>query len=119
MTYSNEWKVKIYEDPSMDDFKVYILSTSPGDIQTYVSNAKTHEWKVRKDGEGMEPAMTLTRGMMQALFTALQGQGMKPIEQSYVEGKLEATEEHLKDMRRLAFGKEEMIITNTDNIDEF
>lgn len=103
MNDSNEWKARIYEEPMNGNFKIYIISDSPGNIRGYVSNAHTGEISYLKEGEDMiSHSMVLTQGMMQALFTALQGQGMKPVEQSYVEGKLEATEKHLEDMRTLS-----------------
>lgn len=46
-------------------------------------------------------SLFLTEEMAQGLFEALQEYGLKPKGQSFVEGKLEATEAHLKDVRTL------------------
>lgn len=49
------------------------------------------------------PTFLIPTSALQALFEALQRNGMKPTDQSFVEGKLKATEDHLKDMRELVF----------------
>lgn len=105
MIDSNEWRVRIYEDPNYETFSFFMASTSPGDVRMYVSDVSGGKvtQEIKKEGDAIKPCMTLTKGMMQALFTALQGQGMKPVEQSFVEGKFEATKEHLEDMRKLVF----------------
>lgn len=107
MTNSHEWKVKIYENPEKQNFDFYIMSNTPGDIRAYVSDAKNGTIEYLQEGETMSkgPSFTLTKSMMEALFTSLQGQGMKPVEQSFIEGKLQATETHLSDMRTLVFNK--------------
>lgn len=109
MRDSNEWIAKIYEDGPTGLFKVYILTQGPGNINHYVSDIKEGKLQSIPEGAAIEHSMTITRGMMQALFTAIQGQGVKPIEQSFVEGKLSATEKHLEDMRSLVFEKPEII----------
>lgn len=101
-----QWRAKIYEDPATEIRKIYIMASTPQEMNGYVSNAHTGEIKYIPEGEAMEsPSMQLTEGMMQALFEALQESGMKPKDQSYIEGKLEATQEHLKDMREIVFEK--------------
>lgn len=105
-----EWKVKIYENPQKMDFDFYIISNTPGDVRAYVSDAKNGIMKYLKEGDAMEgPSFTLKESMMKALFYALQEKGMKPKEQSYVEWKLEAVENHLRDMRDLVFGDRHII----------
>jgi len=97
----NEWKVRIYEDGATGKYNFFIISNGTGNIRSYVTDAKLGNIGLIQEGESLSPTFTLSKGMMQALFTALQGQGMKPIEQSFVEGKLEATKDHLEDMRTL------------------
>jgi len=110
MTDSNEWGVKIAEDVPSGNFKIFIYSKGPGNTRAYVSNIKLGELKIISTGEMIEECMTVTESMMKSLFQAFQERGMKPIEQSYVEGKLEAVQEHLKDMRSLVFEDKEIII---------
>ncbi len=101
MIDSNEWKVRIYEEPETGYFKLYIISNSPGNNKGYISDIQKGTITYVKEGEAIKQAAILTRGMMEALFKAIQGQGIKPVEQSYVEGKFQATEKHLEDMRTL------------------
>ena len=44
-------------------------------------------------------------GTLSLMAQALDKRDIKPPKQSYVEGKLEATENHLKDMRKIVFNK--------------
>ena len=46
---------------------------------------------------------TLDDDQLRALQTAITSHGVKPPEASFVQGKLEATTEHLADMRKLVF----------------
>ena len=58
--------------------------------------------KILKEGERWDvpPTLELEPEQLQAFADALNEQGYKP-QQGFVEGKLEATESHLKDMRTL------------------
>lgn len=47
-----------------------------------------------------EPFMHLEQDMLQSLADALNDNGIKP-QQGFIEGKLQATENHLQDMRTL------------------
>lgn len=51
-----------------------------------------------------EPTLELFPETLQALANALAEVGIKP-QEGYLEGKLEATEKHLEDMRTLVFKK--------------
>lgn len=52
-------------------------------------------------GAAFTATMYITDEMLKALFDELQGKGMKPKEQSFVEGKLLAQTEHLRDLQDL------------------
>ena len=51
----------------------------------------------------MKPTLELMPDMAQAILVALSESGVKLPEASFTEGKLEATEKHLEDMRNLVF----------------
>lgn len=104
MNDSNEWKVRIYEDGPTGKYKFFIFSKhNNGNLINYITDAKLGNVGLYQEGDAIEPTFTLSKGVMEALFIALQGQGMKPVEQSFVEGKFESTKEHLEDMRKLVF----------------
>lgn len=107
MIQGEKWEVNIRENFVQYDNDVFIYR--------FVGEGKVNVLQVKKGGvlEVVEcdrfgsnppaPTLRLTREMQQALFDALQRNGMKPTDQSFVEGKLAATQEHLKDMRELVF----------------
>lgn len=55
-----------------------------------------------EDGVVKEPSFKLNREQLQAFANALNEMGMNP-QKEYTDGKLEATEKHLEDMRQLVF----------------
>lgn len=59
--------------------------------------------KVINDGELYEPTLNLFPEMLPTLMKALAEHGVRVSEQSFIEGNLEATKEHLSDMRKLVF----------------
>ena len=64
-------------------------------------------WQTQKTGEQLvfDETMLWDYSDLQELVTELKKQGIKPKDASYTEGKLEATKEHLQDMRSLVFKK--------------
>lgn len=50
-----------------------------------------------------EPFLRLPPGILDAIVDAALKEGIKPKESSFTEGKLEATEKHLKDLQKLVF----------------
>lgn len=103
-----EWKAKIVEDLSMiDSAKLYIYRERDGGVE--IAPASGGITVFCPTGSLLpEPTMQLYSGMQEALLAALLGNGVKPKEQSRVEGVLEATKAHLEDMRRLVFSKPEV-----------
>jgi len=65
------------------------------------------EWKELSQYDSCQPTLKIpgmiSRELYKALQLALEQQGIKPDSTSKMEGILEATKEHLKDMRRLVF----------------
>lgn len=57
-----------------------------------------------------KPTLRLDDDMFMALVDAIHNNGYKPREGKYTEGKLEATEKHLDDMRKIVF--EDMKLKN-------
>lgn len=93
-----EWKVNIVEDPIMLERSVYIYRKLDGKISQYFGDGT-----IKTFGEGSavaEPSMILSQQMLQGFADALDKQGISPKKQ-YLEGKLEATEGHMKDLRTL------------------
>lgn len=110
---NGELEVIIQDNPIGFDAEVYIIRRVENGTQVF---------KVNEDGElegdgvvppggakSVLPTVRLPKPLLQSFFDALQKQGMKPTSQSFVEGKLVATEEHLKDMRALVFEPKEVI----------
>ncbi len=113
MKNQGEWIVKIYENPHSGKFEFYIFGNRAyGDVINQAVDLKTEEFQILKEGVERVPTMKMTQSMMQSLFEALHDYGLKPVEQSFLEGKLGATEKHLEDMRKIVF--EPAIINITD-----
>lgn len=62
-----------------------------------------------KYGAYVEPTFRIPENVLPVLMEALSKNGVKLPEKAFIEGKLEATERHLEDMRTLVF-QEEIII---------
>jgi hypothetical protein len=97
------WKAKIVEDFSqLDGAKLYIYRERENGME--VAPALGGITVFVPEGQVVEaPTMLLHRGMAEAILEALLNSGVKPQEQSRVEGVLQATTAHLEDMRRLVF----------------
>ncbi len=94
------WQIKIIDKGYKYTRDVYIYRRS---------NHKTEVWygdkvTVYEEGASMSdmPSFSMTPEMLQDLSDALNNIGIKP-QKGFMEGKLEATERHLSDMRELVF----------------
>ena len=56
------------------------------------------------DGMYIEPTLSLTQDELQGLFDELSRAGFKPSRQENAAAALKATQDHLGDMRQIAFG---------------
>lgn len=92
-----EWKVKIIDNPSLLGKEVFIYQLH-GEQVTYVGK-DFHEHTVTR-GASIEHGLILNEDQLRAFAQALGELGVHP-QKEYIEGKLEATESHLKDMRKL------------------
>jgi hypothetical protein len=98
-----EWQVEIRKRPAqfLSDIFIYrrvygakiaVWRNIEGDI------AQETEFDI---GALVPPSFTVPDDFLPLLLDALLAKNIKPTEQSFVEGKLEATNEHLKDLRTL------------------
>lgn len=90
----NEWRISIINPGYKFTREIYIFRDLP--------NGKTEVLGtgVIEAGEKPAPSLELTPEQLQAFSDALNKNGFKP-QEGFTEGKLEATERHLADMRKL------------------
>ena len=94
-----EWKVKLNSSPIKMGTEVFIYQEF-GDQITYLGkDFKCHTFN-RMEAVGIEDVLVLNDDQLKALAIALGEKGFDP-KKEYTEGKLEATVDHLKDMRSL------------------
>lgn len=92
-----DWQVKISENPGFVGINVFIfrnrfdnkVDVIQGDVINTVS-----------EGEGIKPTLILNHSQLQAFAEALNKIGINPTRE-YTEGKLEATQNHLADLRTM------------------
>lgn len=99
----SEWKAIVEFDPGMITNSVYLFRDREYRSREYMaSNFEIHTVKEgeRLDREKIRFAM-LDDDQLQALLQAFDKFGVKRPDAGFVEGKLEATEAHLSDMRKL------------------
>lgn len=95
----NEWQVEIRDHPGTFTKDVWIFSRVPQGVQVLQRDMQTV--KTINIGEAPSPTIEfLPAEIFQALVDAIHGK-YKPAEGKFTEGKLEATERHLADMRQL------------------
>lgn len=96
---SQGWKIQIRERPGSFIKEVFVFR-SHGSNETEVLLPDLQGSKIFGSTEEIPtPTMILYPFMYQLLVDALHG--AKPSEGKFTEGKLEATEKHLEDMRKL------------------
>ena len=91
------WKAKIYDNPAMMGKEVFIYRED-GEKITFVSKDFTEVTVTR--GGVIDRGLILNEEQLRALAQALGEVGLHP-EKEYIEGKFEATVEHLSDLRKL------------------
>lgn len=94
-----EWKTKIIEKWGTLLYDVIVYQELGNHKVEYVKPDGTYEVMDTRSAVS-EVTMSLTKGHLQALANALDKMGVSPAKE-YTEGKLEATESHLADMRKL------------------
>ena len=94
-----DWKIKIVNPGYKLTYDVYIFrNTNDGHIIVF----RGDELTTVKEGEAFKPSFEMGEDMLQELANVLSEKGFKPKEGFY-EAKIEATEKHLEDMRKLVF----------------
>jgi hypothetical protein len=99
------WKAKIIDEgfTGCEQLVLYIENyAQPGTVSVMMSDGDTMKTIGIMD-QISDCTLRLPRGASQAILQAILERGVKPQEQSKVEGLLEATKVHLEDMRRLVF----------------
>ncbi len=92
---NNEWNIKIVDSGYKLTKDVYIFREI-GEKVEFLDGETVHRGVAVS-----KPTLELTLDQLQVFADALNNIGIKP-KQGYLEGKLEATEKHLEDMRKLA-----------------
>lgn len=95
----NGWEVRLVEVPGKIGKALHIFRM--------IDSSKIEHWRfdgvveIKPVGEAIEPTLYVFTEQLQALALALNESGVKLPEKAFVEGKLEATERHLSDMRKM------------------
>ncbi len=95
------FQIRIAYNPAWACYDVYLIGRNTPNGQEFISPV---EWKGIEALEGgviPEPAFRITREQAEVFMEQLSGHGVKPPDVSLAEGKLEATERHLQDLRTL------------------
>jgi hypothetical protein len=102
-------KVRIYKDPLTDMVKIGVFAKN-GDGKRLIAKNIDLVFEPIGECEVVKPTIELSNefayDFLQALTDALNNEGYVPKEKSFLEGKIEATEKHLEDMRKLVFKNE-------------
>lgn len=92
----SDWKVRIREAIGINTYGVFIYR----EIGRKLEIARGNVVEMVEEGAAVEPSLVLYPQQLQAFADALNKMGINPSKE-YTEGKLEATEKHLTDMRTL------------------
>jgi len=95
----SDYKVKIQEDRMTLNYLVWIfVERGGGKIDVFYPSNKIKTFKM---GEDALPSLKLPEGVLKPFLKALLELNIKLPEESFIEGKLKATEYHLEDLRKL------------------
>ena len=96
----NEWQIKVVENPLHTRRDIYIFRDMGDTIEFLQSDnmAITRDKYAKTDD--IEPTIRLEPEAIQALVDELSVVGYKPLK-GYTEGKVEAMDNHLQDLRKL------------------
>ena len=99
-------KIHIDQKLAIDAYDIYIVNQGYQYQARLRYTAKGEEWVEFKEGErDIPPTLTLRKETAYELAKALNQLGIKPESEHKLQGVLEATKEHLADMRELVFTK--------------
>ncbi len=97
----NQWEVQISQVPGTMGKQIFIFHRGfNGKVEVLQPDFDTVQ--TFNAGDAISPTIKyIDRNVLQAFMDAMMGVGFKPTEASYTQGKLEATNVHLSDLRRL------------------
>jgi hypothetical protein len=96
---NEQWEVIIREDGPTFYKNIWIVQKTYDGI--LVLGAGNETTKYTAGTSDIPPTFKLTPEMLDAFVNALFTNGIRPTKESKTEGKLEATERHLQDLRKL------------------
>ena len=96
------WRVKFVERPEKCGHEMYIYRETQIGIKEFMIFPKMLEFQTIKAGDEVSNGLYLSDDLFQKLVDSVH-KDFKPSEGKFTEGKLEATEKHLEDMRKLVF----------------
>lgn len=91
----NDWIIKIVDPGYKFTREIYIFRRLPNNDAEMINGTV-----IKAEQDKPKPSLELTPEQLQAFANALNDNGFKP-QEGFTEGKLEATERHLQDMRKL------------------
>jgi len=102
------WKIKIVDNPCKVDRDIYIFRRADYEKTEVIGWDEKGRCigTIFPPGEVFPPSISLSPETLQNLADELNNMGIKP-QKGFLEGKLEATDKHLEDMRRLVFKNNE------------
>lgn len=98
---SSEMMIRVHKSAFSNHFDVAGF-VEHGDSYSVVVNV---EMKRHEDGLMVMPFASMTHTQAQTLMDDLWLSGVRPSEGNASQGQLKATQDHLKDMRKIAFNK--------------
>jgi hypothetical protein len=96
--------VRVYFDEAMRLWHMYVFRYFPGGKQLLTKDKNIYTWTTINEGEAVTndyALLSISPETARELITAFTERGIKPKQASYTEGKFEATESHLHDLRYL------------------
>lgn len=84
-------------------YEVFLFKDMENGIRRFARPGKPWEWQDVPAGSvgDIVPILSIPYNLAGALLTSLQNAGVRPIEQSKVEGLLQAQTEHLRDLQNI------------------
>ena len=107
----DNWKIKITDVGYKMERDIYIYYKMFGDKIGVLHGDVIDTFN---GGDVIKPSLSLPPEALQEFANALDALGFKP-QQGFIQGKLEATEKHLEDMRKLVFTP---LSTNSPSLEE-
>ena len=104
---NNEWQVRVDQQMGKTGYQIYIFRLVDMGVREFLVKGGTEAITVTNDKprntEDLIFAELPDDSLAPLLLQALEKRGIPLPSKDYTHGKLEATEKHLEDMRRLAF----------------